>query len=399
MLPLIRSSPEISSTDPSAYSTSAVQVDLDCLAANVAALRSALGTVTQLGAVVKADGYGLGSTDLTRHLQALGIKQFFVFDPLQATHVRPFLEADASIVILRPLASSSFTSELLCGLMKDSRVQWTVHCPDEAKRLEQMLPDGTDTLAVHLEVDTGMNRGGCSIADLGEAVELLRNSPRLRLVGVSSHLATADESLEVANQQLDAFQRALTQVELPVQSHILNSHGILSLGDCGHHVARAGLSMFGYFIGHPGVTTASVDALRPAIQWSSEICQIRTVAAGEWVGYGRIYQAERTLTVGIVPVGYADGYPARPMPGHRFEVGIKDREGSWRFAPVIGHVNMDQLTVDLTDIPGTACGTPVQLYGDLPGTPNFPVEVAQRAGTIVYDLFCRLGRRVDRRWA
>jgi len=221
---------------------------------------------------------------------------------------------------------------------------------------------------VHVKLDTGMGRWGVS-----ELPSLTRD-----VVGVMTHLATADADLEFARAQVERF-RAATDAVSHLTRHVANSAGALRLPESRFDAARCGIALYGI---SPFGTDAADDGLEPVLGWRTEIAQARLLRRGESTGYGRRFVAEHDTWVGILPVGYADGF-RRDLTGTQVRVAGELR-------PVIGTVSMDATAVELDrELPP---GTPVTLVGH-----GVPIESHARvAGTISYELACGIETRSTR---
>ena len=248
--------------------------------------------------------------------------------------------------------------------------------------------------------DCRMNRGGCDPSKLKMLHTKIQNSPWLRLEGLSTHFASADSDLEFTTLQQTCFIGASDELQAEgLIQHQLNSHGLSHPGIQRLGLARIGLGLLGYLSENAVGASTLRDALKPVLRWESQVCQIRSVKDGESIGYNRSFTATRNMVIGVVPVGYGDGFPARPLPGRTFRIGVKRDDGSWHYAPVVGLVNMDQITIDLTDFEATAeVGHPVSIIGDQPLAPNSPGVIADCCGTIIYEILCRLNPAITRSW-
>jgi alanine racemase len=219
------------------------------------------------------------------------------------------------------------------------------------------IPEG---IAVHVKLDTGMGRWGLSELEV----------PTREVVGVMTHFATADVDLDYARHQLERF-RAVTEPFAHLTRHVANSAAALRLPESRLDAARCGIAIYGL---SPFGTAAADDGLEPVLRWRSEIAQCRMLRAGESTGYGRRFVAVRDTWVGIVPLGYADGF-RRDLSGTEVLV-------AGERSKVVGVISMDALAVELTaEHPP---GTPVTIVGD-----GLPLEAhAAFAGTITYELAC-----------
>ena len=335
---------------------SEVTIDLAALARNVARLREAAAPA-EVWAVVKADAYGHGALDCARAALGAGAAALCVATVQEGAALRGWLPA-ARILVMGPLADGED------ALAREARLEVAVSRPES-------IPDGLD---VHLKVDTGMGRYGMTPK---EALAV----PRDRVVGLMSHLATADDDQEFARRQLDAFAELVS--EFPgVTAHIANSPAVFRLPEAAFDAVRCGVALYGLspFQGDP-----ADDGLEPVLSWRSFVAEVRMIVPGESTGYGRRFVAERPTRIGLVPVGYADGF-RRGLTGTQVLV-----DGGRR--TVVGTVSMDSFAVELGD---EEAGTPVTLIGD----GILAEEHARVLGTINYELTCGIRtapERADRR--
>ncbi len=292
-------------------------------------------------------------------------------------------------------------------LFIDGRVHLTVHDVEQATALIQSIRESglRMRVPVHIEVDTGMTRGGARPAEALELVQLIHGCRELAIAGVFSHL-TAAVSASATDLQTAAFdawtQRAAPWLPRGVLMHVSSSHA--AIRDPGTHrdMIRVGLAWTGLVDDEWGALPAD-DALECVVQWSTTVVQVKRVPAGTPVGYGSTWHTPRDTVIALLPVGYADGYPS-PRVGATNVVRIRVG-GAWHCAPVVGAVNMDQLTVDAGAILGSCgspqalVGAPVELLGVDRSQPTHPVAVATTAGKKPYEILCGLSARVPRVYA
>ena len=250
-------------------------------------------------------------------------------------------------------------------------------------------------LRVHLALDTGMHRLGIPAEDRAAIARVYR-LPHLRVTGVFSHLCVADgrreEERAYTRGQLAQFYRAVEEMRRagydPGQVHIQASYGIWNLPPQPCTLARAGIALYGVHSDGAGADRAL--ALRPALSLRARIACVRTVPAGEGAGYGLAFRAQRDSRLAVVTIGYADGLPRQlSQQGGRVLIG-------GQFCPMVGRLCMDQLLVDVTDLPGAAAGQVVTLIGRDGQEEIRAEEVAARCGTITNELLSRLGPRLGR---
>jgi alanine racemase len=327
---------------------SEITIDLGAIRHNARRLLEALGG-SELWAVVKANGYGHGAADVARAALEAGASVLCVATVEEGVELRRD-QPDARILVMGP------TEEVAAA--RDARLEITVLRGGE-------IPGD---LPVHLKLDTGMGRWG--LADLSQ--------PPASVVGLMSHLATADSDPAFAAQQVERFREA-TEPYAHLTRHLANSAAALRLPDGRFDAARCGIALYGI---SPFDTDPAEDGLRPALAWRSHLAQVRFLQAGESTGYGRRFVAERPTWVGIVPVGYADGF-RRDMSGTEVLVDGEPRRA-------VGTVSMDACAVELGgELP---VGTPVTIVGD-----GALIERhAEMAGTIGYEIACGIVSRPER---
>ena len=246
-------------------------------------------------------------------------------------------------------------------------------------------------LEFHLKVDTGMHRFGVSLEELKKVFEVLKSVPGLKLTGLMTHLACSENPQhELTLQQLKNLKKALKICHFnkifPKYIHFANSGGIIFLPEKGDPV-RPGISLFG---GYPHKKAREVIKLYPVMSLKSRIVEIKRIKKGECAGYGPNFIAKRDTVLGLIPVGYGDGY-LRSLSNKGFAFYRGKR------VPVVGTVSMKALYLDLTDVESPQIGDEVLLLGgekeEVPAD-----ELAALAGTISYELFCSLGKSIPREY-
>ncbi len=327
---------------------SEITIDLGAIRHNVRQLLEAL-TGAELWAVVKANGYGHGATDVARAALEAGASALCVVTVAEALELRRELPK-SRIIVMCP------TDEV--AEAREARLELVVSVPGE-------IPDG---VPVHLKLDTGMGRWG--LAELPQ--------PSANVVGLMSHLATADTDPDFARQQIERFREA-TEPYAHLTRHIANSAAALQLLDARFDAARCGIALYGI---SPFNADPTEHDLRPVLSWRSRLARVFLLQPGESTGYGRRFVAERPMWIGIVPVGYADGF-RRDMNGTEILVAGEPRKA-------VGTVSMDAVAVELErELP---VGTPVTIVGD-----GLLIERhAEVAGTIGYEIACGINSDATR---
>ena len=327
---------------------SEITVDLAAIRRNAAFLRETAAPA-ELWAVVKADAYGHGVVGAARAALEGGATCLCVATAREGEGLRKAFPS-ARILVMSPLAPGEEP------VAREARLEVSLPSPD--------VPEG---LAVHLKVDTGMGRWGMTLA---EALTV----PRRRVVGVMSHLATADETDEAfARAQIDRF-REVAEAFPGVTAHVANSAGALRFPEARFDAVRCGIALYGL---SPFGDDPTRHGLEPALSWRSYVAQARELPPGASTGYGRRFVPESAQRVGIVPVGYADGF-RRGLTGAEVLVGGTRRR-------VVGTISMDSFAVELGDEPA---GTEVTLIGN----GILAEEHARVLGTINYEITCGLNR-------
>jgi alanine racemase len=345
-------------------------VDTAALRHNLARVRAA-APAARVMAVVKANAYGHGLVPVARALAAA--------DGFAVARLEEGLALRAAGFGQRVLLLEGVFSTVQLEAAAAERLDLMVHSFEQLAILEAR-GRGTPVNA-WLKVDTGMNRLGFRVEEFAAAYARLRRVPTVASGPVLvTHLASADDTADARTEaQLAAF--AAATAGLDGERSIANSAGLLGWPATRDGWIRPGLALYG--LSPFGEGTGADLGLRSAMTLEAQVIAIKTVRAGERVGYGGTWRAGRDTRMAVVAAGYGDGYP-RSVPsgtallvdGHR--------------APLIGRVSMDMTTVDVTDLPGVAVGDAVVLWGGaLPAE-----EVARRAGTIPYELVCGVSQRV-----
>ena len=328
---------------------SELTIDLGALRRNARRLREVLGE-TELWAVVKADGYGHGAVDVAGTVVAEGASALCVATMAEALELRREFPG-ARILVMGPTAAREVAQA------REAHIELTV--------ADGEVPPGP---RVHLKLDTGMGRWGA--ASLSEVPP--------NVVGLMTHLATADSDVEFARVQLERFEEATSR-----SSHLTrqaaNSAAALRLPESRLDAARCGVALYGL---SPFGADPADDGLEPVLRWESHLAQVKQLAAGESTGYGRRFTAGKATWIGIVPIGYADGF-RRDLTGTEVVVAGERR-------PVVGTISMDALAVELGE--RLPVGTPVTLIGDGVRAEHH----AAVAGTINYELVCKIDARPAR---
>ena len=345
----------------------AAYVDCEAIRRNFS-LTLSLAPDTKAVAVIKADAYGHGIVQVAAALQDLA-PMFGVATIDEALVLREAGIRNAILVL------EGVTTRDAVEAAKAHDLVLMVHA------LEQVEMMAGTSVSAWIKVDTGMHRLGINGADLTDTLEQLRKGD-VDVQAVCTHLASAEEIDNAATaEQLVDFGRCTAECDLPLS--IANSAAIIAWPDSRADWIRPGIMIYGAspFMGD----VEPVQTLRPAMTLRSEVIAIREIPAGDSVGYGAHWTADRTSVIATVAVGYADGYPRHAQNGTPVFVGGK-------VMPLVGTVSMDMITVDVTDHSSIAVGDRVELWG----SKVLVSEVAECAGTISYELLTGVTARVPR---
>ncbi|MER7051867.1 MULTISPECIES: alanine racemase [unclassified Streptomyces] len=367
------------------------EIDLAALRANVRALRERAPGAA-LMAVVKADAYGHGAIPCARAAVAAGATWLGTATPQEALALRADagLPDDVRIMCWLWTPGGPWQEAVEAGLDVSVSGMWALDEVTGAAR-RAGIP-----ARVQLKADTGLGRGGCQPGE--DWAELVRQALRaeseglLRVTGLWSHFACADEPGHPSiTAQLTRFREMTAYAEQrgvrPDVRHIANSPATLTLPETHFDLVRPGIAMYGVSPS-PEVGTSADFGLRPVMTLSASLALVKQVPGGHGVSYGHHYTTPGETTLGLVPLGYADG-----VPRHASSTGPVLVDGKWR--TVAGRIAMDQFVVDLGgDRPEP--GTEAVLFG--PGDRGEPTaeDWAQAAGTIAYEIVTRIGTRVPR---
>jgi len=357
------------------------EIDLDAISENLRLVR-AQAPGRGVIAIVKANAYGHGAVPVGWHLASQGADALGVGDSAEAIELR---RAGISAPIL--ILGAVVPGELADVVAHDIAV--TVHTTERVRLLQREARRAGRLARVHLKVDTGMGRLGCTPSRAPTIAQLVHDSDFLRLEGLCTHFACAESSGdEYTARQHALFREVGTRLEaagiaVPIR-HAAASAPALRGAAPELDAIRPGLALYGV-----SPDRRLQGDLRPVLTLRTRVIFLKDLPAGSSIGYERSYVTPRRTRIATLPVGYSDGYPWRL--GGRGEVLIGGRR-----APVVGRISMDYLCVDVGGIPGASVGDEVVLIGRSGAETVEARELADRAGTIPYEIFTRLGRRVER---
>jgi alanine racemase len=354
------------------------EILLDAIGHNLRVVQEAAAG-RRILAVVKADAYGHGVVPVARRLQTEGVDGFGVALAEEGIELRE-AGIDRAILVLNGINGGAHREIIAAGLTP------VVYEISEARAFD--LVSGSRPIDVHLKVDTGMGRLGVPLGELSDFLRELRRFPSIRIAGLMTHLSTADADPLYVAEQLAGFAEARGLVRRfghePSVLHVANSAALFRHPESHFDWVRAGLALYGY----PGSDT--IDApLRPALRWRTEVLRVRTLQAGESVGYGRSFRAPVETRLATIPVGYGDGLlRSASNRGHVLIGGVR--------CPIVGNIAMDLTTVDVSGVSRVAIGDEVLLLGEQGGSVLDARDLAVAAGTIPYEVLTNVSRRVPR---
>ena len=354
------------------------EVSLEALRQNYHAITDHVGPEVRICAVVKADAYGHGAPGCARALEAEGASWFGVTGTEEAMALRG-AGIRARLLLMTGIWKGEEEEVVVHQLTPTVWESWHV------ETLESAAARKNTALPIHLKVDTGMTRLGTTLDALPALCRKIAASPHLKLEGVSTHFATVRDP-EKTRQQSAIFEQALGLVQQyglqPSIVHMANSAAILSRPGSWKTMVRPGIALYGY-------SRTAQSPLHPVLAWKTRLIALKSVPAGQAVGYGGTFVTTQPTRIAVLPVGYADGF--HRLLSNRGRVLIRGE-----FAPVVGCVSMDLTTVDVTGIPGVEPGDEVTLIGSSNGKAIDAGEHARICETIPYEILCSISKRVPR---
>jgi alanine racemase len=365
------------------------EVDLDALAWNYRAVRERVGPGVNVMGVVKADAYGHGAGACARRLEAEGADWFGVATPEEGFNLR------RAGVKGRVLSFGGFWEGQAAACVAEGVVP-VVYRLDMAEALDAAARAAAVVADVHVKVDTGMGRLGVRYDEAAEFAEALRPFKHVRVDGLMTHFAAADEPRRdcFTEEQLSRFREGVAAFRArgfePTYEHMANSAATLAHPETRGNMVRPGGVLYGLWrdVLPP---LADPPELRPvmSLRTHARVTLLKRVHAGETLGYGCTYEAAREMTVATVPAGYADGY--RRGLSNRGRVIVRGQ-----YAPVVGRVSMDLTLLDVTGVEGVRVGERVTMFGADGGLLLPAEDLARTAGTLSYEITCGVSARVPR---
>ena len=364
-----------------------IEIDLSALEKNYNFIRGRIDEQTKIAAVVKANAYGHGAVRIAKKLSQLGVEYFCVGSPDEGIELRKAGIKDP-ILVLAEVLPMQYTD-----IIKGNLIQ-TAACRETLEALNKAGIKAAEKIKVHLKVDTGMGRIGFFPEELAEIYHLARGLKNIKVEGIFSHLATADEEdKEFSYQQLQRFNTALKDVKsagfkLPLL-HIANSAAVIDLKNTFLDLVRPGIMIYGLL---PSGELNQEANLKPLLSFKTKVVQLRKLSAGSAVSYGSTYKTKSKEKLAILPIGYKDGYSR--LLSNQGEVLIKGQR-----APIRGKICMGQTIVSVDQIDNVEVGDEVVLIGKQGNEEISASEIAKLCGTINYEIVCNLSERLEKFYA
>ncbi|NIM59964.1 MAG: alanine racemase [Candidatus Aminicenantes bacterium] len=358
------------------------EINLGAVRFNIKNIQKKLGKDIDLMAIVKCNAYGHGAIEVSRQALDLGVKALGVSSLYEGIELRDVFK-DVPIIVLSS-GMSGQAEEFIEYNLSPVVCSWemTNALADAARKR------GTRA-NVHIKVDTGMGRIGVWHERADEFIRQVYKMPDIEIEGVCSHFATSDEqNLDFARKQFDWFNRCLEKIkDLPIRfKHISNTGAIFNLPEAHLNMVRPGLSIYGV---SPSEYVKGAEKLRPALSLKTKIAFLKSIPKGRTLSYARTYKTKKQMKVATLPVGYGDGYPLSLS--NKGYVLIRGKK-----AQILGAVTMDQIMVDVTGIKDVKTEDVAVLIGKQGNEEITATEVARIAGTVPYEIFTSINKRVQR---
>lgn len=364
------------------------EINLQALKDNFRLIRKQIGKKRDFLAVVKADAYGHGAVEISKTLEELGVDMLGVAILEEALQLRKE-GINTPILILGGILEGQEKAILSHELTP------VIFSIATAKRINEEASKKGIKIKVHIKIDTGMGRIGLQPQEVKHFFTALKKMEAIEVEGLLTHFASADflsgSPQEIfSKKQIETFKATINDIEemgfnLPIK-HAANSAAIFNLSDGCFNMVRPGIMLYGCY---PGQSFKEMVSLKGVMSLKTEIIDLKEVEKGFTVSYGGTYIAPDKRKIAVLPIGYADGYK-RELSG-KGEVTIKGER-----VPVIGRICMDMTMIDVTNINNVQVGDTVYLFGGEGDNPITVDEIADKAGTIAYEILCGISQRVPK---
>lgn len=368
------------------------EIDLDTLKNNFINIKEKLQEETMMMCVVKADAYGHGAKFVAPELEKQGADWFAVSNIEEAIQLRRY-------GINKPILVLGYTPVDMVERLFNFNISQSILSYDYALRIVEVCKKKKLKIKCHIKLDTGMSRIGFLCHSKGQIInstkliEELYKSEYLNIEGIFTHFSISDsakDGKEYTELQFSNFKLAIecleeNNIKIPIK-HCCNSGGIINYPYMQLDMVRAGIILYGLL---PSENLNNKLDVCPVMQLKTVISQVKTISKGTTVSYGRTFTAKKEMKIATVPIGYADGY-MRELSGK------SDMLINGKRARVLGRVCMDQVMIDVTDIDGVYEGMEITVFGRQDDKEISIDEIAEKAGTVNYEIICLIGKRVSR---
>lgn len=361
-----------------------LEIDLDNLAHNYHEIKSKLKDETDMLAVVKGDAYEHGAEMIVKTLKEEGVKRFGVAHLSEALHIRKY-HGDVEILIM------GYTPDFLAEKAIVNDITVTIYLKEQAEHFNQVAKMLNKSAKVHIKIETGMNRLGFKpTLESIDKIEEIYKMDNIKVEGIFSHFAVADENRLYTNDQARKFRFVLDELEkrdVDIKiKHIMNSAALMNFYDCSYDMIRAGVIIYGVYP-FPEADRRYLR-LKSLLNLKSTVSNIKEIHKGQRISYGLIYEADKTTKIATIPLGYADGFSRKLS-----NIGRCIIKG--QFAPIVGRICMDQLMIDVTGI-DVEIGDEVVFMGRAGDKEITIEEVAENIGEIPASVLCMFTKRLPR---
>jgi alanine racemase len=365
--------------DTQAYSTW-LEIDLGAIRNNIKVIKKMTGTL--LMAVIKANGYGHGALQVAKAATEAGAEWLGVARMEEALNLRE--QGISSEIMVLGYTPSSLIPDAITH-----SIHVAIYDPEMAKAYIEATENISGRLKIHVKVETGMGRLGMAPEKVARFIETYHEDDRIEIDGIFTHYARADEpGADTTTQQLARFDELLNDLRkadlLPSIIHSANSAAVLNYPETYFDLVRPGIAIYGL---NPSPESSLPEDFQPALTWKARLTSVRTLPSGHGVSYGHKYFTSGDERIGVIPVGYGDGY--RRVDGQQVLVhGMK--------VDVVGRVCMDQCMLQLDPVPGAVSGEEAVLLGRQGDQKITAGDLAEKWGTINYEVVCGLADRLPR---
>lgn len=360
-----------------------VRVDMEAVAYNVRRLKEIVGPDVALMAVVKADAYGHGAVPVSTTALNNGAQMLGVASINEAIDLR-----DAGID--GPILVLGYTPPWVARQVVRNDVAITLYDVEIARAFDRAASELDATIRAHVKVDTGMGRLGLLPEDVTTFFRSLHNLQHLQIEGIFTHFAASEEDPDYTRLQIATFENVVDPLLAAgfrfKYVHAANSAAAIHMPESRFNMVRCGIAIYGL---NPGPLAPVPADFRSALAWKTSVAQVKRLKAGSFVGYGNTYRTHGLQRIAIIPVGYADGFSRAPRRWKHVLV-------KGQYAPLVGHVSMDQAAIDVTQIDDVQIGDEVVLLGQQGHRAIMADDVAEYLDTINYEVVSTILARVPR---